>query len=281
MKFILSSRALFVLGIAILVLTNVVVLAGVAANRTGDHKAKVILSDRELSVPYDYQKENSGLALKLKWRVLGKEREDGYYYGWRTPPWLDRDKLIALGFDNNEMDISDKKYRKQRRPLPKQVFVVLEFNGPAHEKSIEIAKRQLEKVKNRLPVAGKEKKHENDLKQARKRVDSERTKESRLFAVDAGLDADALRQEYDDRYRYIIAPGIVKASYRYNKKTREPYGYIQKLGVEKIHVPLSLRKQFNGFAKKGKPGKNEPFAAELAWGRRFEPWILSVQSLSH
>lgn len=276
MNVFLSSRGLFILGIVILLATNVVVLAGVASNRSGDPEATVLLSHRELTVPYRSHRENSGFSLRLNWRTLKQDREGGYYYGWRTPAWLDKEKLEALGFEAADLYPSNQKYA-YKRPLPKKVFLVLEFDGPAHERSLEMARQKLEKVRNRLPEPGAEKKHQDAVKNARKKVEAEQSTESRLFAIDAGLDPDALRKQYDNRTRYIVAPGIVKAGYRYNDKKNEPYGYIQKLGVEQVHVPLKFKQQVeDAVAKKGTAPIKTAHTIELAWGRRFEPWIRSV-----
>ncbi|HPU80578.1 DUF4824 family protein, partial [Accumulibacter sp.] len=52
-------------GAALILLTNIVALSGVIINRTGEPESRLMLSARELSLPYRgyRQAENSGLAL--------------------------------------------------------------------------------------------------------------------------------------------------------------------------------------------------------------------------
>ncbi|MDX2494371.1 MAG: DUF4824 family protein, partial [Desulfuromusa sp.] len=98
MKSIFSSRGLFLLGLLLLLLTNVAILAGVAANRSGNPETQVVLTEREVQIPYRSQKENSGLALHLNWRVGGVGDGGGFSSRWNSPPWFDIAKLKELGF---------------------------------------------------------------------------------------------------------------------------------------------------------------------------------------
>ena len=75
MKKFLSSRGLFVSGFILLVLINIIVLSGVAYNRSGDPAALIWLTERELKMSYRSYEENSGLSLCLDWRTLDKNEE--------------------------------------------------------------------------------------------------------------------------------------------------------------------------------------------------------------
>ena len=76
-------------------------------------------------------------------------------------------------------------------------------------KAVRRAERALEKEKKLLEVDGNNKKLQKNFKRANERMERERLSETRLFAIDAGIDADKLRKEYNDRSRYIITPGMV------------------------------------------------------------------------
>ena len=45
---------IFIAGLAIIIVTNIVALAGVAYNRSGEPDAVVELTERELGLPYRY-----------------------------------------------------------------------------------------------------------------------------------------------------------------------------------------------------------------------------------
>ena len=118
---------------------------------------------------------------------------------------------------------------------------------------------------------------------AAKRLEKERIAASRLFAVDAGLDPARLRETYADRARFIVTRGLVKPVYEYEKKRRRVRGYIQRLSVETIHVPLKHREILDALRAKRRSRSStvEPprYEIELAYGRRFEPWIVSVKAV--
>ncbi len=63
--------------------------------------------------------------------------------------------------------------------------------------------------------------------------------DSRLFAIDAGLDRDALRAKYPDRTTYAIVRGQVRAIPR--TSDAEPAGAISALSAGEINVPQRLR----------------------------------------
>ncbi len=71
--------------IALIVLTNVVVLAGVVYNRSGEPDAVVQLTERELSWLKRWDvtdKEDTGIYLKLKWNLA-----KSHYRQYRTNHW--------------------------------------------------------------------------------------------------------------------------------------------------------------------------------------------------
>ena len=66
-------RKLLLSAVVLLLLTNVVVLAGVAYNRAGEPVVSLELTERELTLVRSYRRtdENSGTALSLQWQVSG------------------------------------------------------------------------------------------------------------------------------------------------------------------------------------------------------------------
>jgi len=283
MKAMLSSRGLFIGSIIIVILTNAVVLSGVASNRSAEPESSVELNERELQMPYYNNEENSGLSLKLNWRSLGNnENKTNYYYNRGNPSWLDIDKLVELGFNIETETTLSVNYSKHRKSFTKEVFIVLENNGASYQESLKRIEESFQASKksfqlNNTSEAAKAKKDrlEKDLKK-------ERVSNSRLFAIDAGLDARALRKVYSDRTVYIITKGIVSLSY--DSRARKASGRISGLSVENIHIPLKSRKIFEPILASKEYSRygedNLPrYKVSLVYGHRFEPWVESVNTM--
>lgn len=282
MKPPITRQGLFILAFVLVVAVNGIVLSGVAFNRSGTPEAEVILSERELPLPYRRHEENSGLALRLTWRTLGEEDDDR---GWRSSPaWLGAEKLQALGFDLRSDGNGDGDRRSAKTPLPRKVLIVLENDGPAYREAVRRAAIALREAEDLVRVNPDNEKIREQFEQAEKHLRRERLTASRLFAVDAGRDPAILRRAYGDRTRFIIARGLVKPTYRYEKNKTRVSGYISGLVVENIHVPLALRERLDDIlgAQQSRRTDFAPprYEVGLAYGRRFEPWVVSVKGLS-
>ncbi|MEE9499077.1 MAG: DUF4824 family protein, partial [Nitrospinaceae bacterium] len=145
--------------IVLIVLTNVVVLAGVAYNRSGEPDATVQLTERELHWQKRWDltdKEDTGLYLNLKWSMPGFKSNRWDYTHKKN--WMDQQKLAELGF-NTDFPLEDKKAsRYYSRQLPRQAYVVLEFNGDAYQNWLKEARKRIEEIKQELMEEKKEKK---------------------------------------------------------------------------------------------------------------------------
>lgn len=286
MKILLSSRGLFALGFMVLAATNIIVLFGVASNRSGNHDAQIILTERELQLPYQtYQthKENSGLSLRLDWRALGRDEDTVNYMDRRSPAWFNAEKLEELGFNINDNLSSKDNKTFYRKSIPKEVFIVLENDGEPYRAAVKRAEVAFEKEGGLLKANPEDKMLRGNFERAEKKLKRMRITESRLYAIDAGLDPKKLRKKYGDQARFIIAKGLVKPTYHGDNKGKEVVGYITKLSIENIHVPLNYRKIFDVVLAQGKLKHNEfappRYKVELAYGSRLEPWIMSVESM--
>ena len=280
MKALSSSRTLFALGFVLLVATNLVVLAGVLANRSGEPEALMTLTERELPLPFRLHKENSGLALRIAWRAPGNGA--GGYFDQGNPAWLDAAKLKELGFEAEDTGGSTDK-GNSRPALPKEVFIVLENNGAAYREAVKNAESELAKAAAAQAANSGDKRLSDALQGAEDRLQHERITKSRLFAVDAGLDPRILRDKYNDRTRFIIAKGVVEPGYVFRSKEKEVTGHIKGLSVAALHVPLNQRKVLDTFLTQNrrKDAFQPPqYEVKLAYGSRFEPWIVSILPLN-
>ena len=97
-----SIRYTLLSGLGFILVANGLALGDVWYNRSGIPDAKLTLTERELNIPYSFwhERENSGLALRLKWDVDNtKSRDDRGRLVWfgGEADWLDDRKLDALG----------------------------------------------------------------------------------------------------------------------------------------------------------------------------------------
>jgi uncharacterized protein DUF4824 len=281
-----SRKHTLIAGLALIALTNAVALGGVAWNRSGEPDSVLKLTQRELSQPYrfGFDKENGGLVLDLRWRVLAVDRGKAYYadrYG--TPAWLDRAKLASLGFQVAQPPRARGGDGYYDRVLPREALVVLELDGLARETALEQARAWARKEAARAAAGNGNKEALNAAKNAAEFLQREETVNSRLFAVDAGLDAAALRAQYPDRTRYAIVHGSVRAQHHPARGAAGEWtGYIEGIDNGQINVPLEFRKAIGSVPQTSDwepPAQvGSPFQATVAFGKRFEPWVTAVSA---
>lgn len=270
-----KNQHTWIAGLGIIILTNALALAGVAYNRSGEPVARVTLSERELNLPYDWgrERENSGLALILDWRMNSGSGDVRYTASRYLPsPWLDETKLAELGFPVEGATASADNRRRLNHTLPQEVFLVLEHNGPAYQA---VLAHWQEVTKQRQALADRNPDNRELTKAAkdsRERLEREQHKASRLFVIDAGLDAQALRQRYPDTARNIVLRGTVRA--RVNQQDDDQWvvrGFVKEVAVTRVNIPLEHRSVFE---QDGDPD----YKVTLAYGQRLEPWVVGVTS---
>lgn len=271
-----------VLGLGLVLATNVVALAGIAYNRTGEPESVLALSERELAVPgaYGFDSENSGISLRLNWRI---SLSANIYE--RHAEWLDAEKLKELGFNLPPANDSKPLYRSQ---LEREAYLVLELNGKSYEAALARA-REHAKAEGELAQVNPDKKEfQNRSQLAQRALEREERAGSRLFVIDVGLDAERLRAKYPDRSRYAVVHGTVRPVLRpRDRKQRNQnvdglavwYGIVD-VAASHIHVPLAHRAAFPEPAKTWTPEPVRPrFTTTVAFGRRLEPWILDARAV--
>jgi len=273
-KTFLKNNKLYIWGLLLITGTNMIIFSGIFLNRAGKPLSVITLTERELRQSYRHRKENNGLSLTLQWRVMNPT---SVYYGkWSSPEWLDADKLTLLGFSIDEINADTSYQRQRKRLLTKKVFIVLEYNGDKTKEALKSVEENLTEIK--ADCVGKNEK--NCADNAHNRLKREKKIESRLFAIDAGLDYKELSEKYYQQEKYIIAPGTVKPRYNYLKKKNVISGSIKSISVEKIHVPLEHKTTFNSIMGADKTSvysfDSPRYSIELAYGQRHEPWIKAI-----
>lgn len=291
----MNARFYTLVAAALVVLSNLVALAGVAYNRSDEPESTLNLSERELGLPYSNygfaRKENSGLALQLVWRANGPDRERAaaayppHQYS-REAHWLDEAKLRELGFDlpsADEQQVDAEPWTRNRQLSARDVWLVLELDGPAYQHSLRAMERWVEEVRAAGAEGSEATRHGlPNLDSAERDLRLERTRHSRLFAVDAGLDAPSLRAAYPDRRQYAIARGRVHPGWWYPRgtPTAPRHGHIESIEVDALHVSTRFRDSIEPLRHEvQRDDQGSRFEAEVNWGRRFEPWIAAVKRL--
>ena len=262
-----------IMAIALIVITNAVALGGVAWNRSGETESQLVLSPRELRLPFrGLNRENSGLAFDLDWRVAIPPEKDGSYHGYdrgAAPQWLDKAKMESLGFDMTPPE--GRNSRLNNQGLSREVLLVLELDGEAYRQSLEWARQHLvsEEAKFAAMPDGNEK--TNRLKNAADQLSREETENSRLFVIDAGLDVASLRNKYPDRTRYAIVRGQVRPAWHDDRSGNVARGHVSDVSITGINVPHIYRNFFDETSGK------EKYTVRLAFGQRLEPWVTQLE----
>jgi len=283
MIYLSRKRALFA-GAALILGVNAIVLSGAAYNRSGEPESTLQLSQRELEIPYGWrtEKENSGLALSMRWRVLPAEDRDnaaaamydGFYN--RNPSWLDAAKLMELGFDAASLAVSPQGKKEYKDYLPREALLVMEMNGPAYQQSLAHA-RQRNLNAQQLSAANPEtREFTARALSASQALTREENENSRLFIIDAGLSTQALRARYPDRARYAIVKGVVRPQPVGANGKQAVTGQIDALLNKQVNVPFELMHAIPQRANSYPAANTKPrYDIELAFGKRLEPWVLA------
>lgn len=277
-------------GVALIGLVNAIVLLGAAWNRQPPVESSLQLSERELGNTYTYwRKDNSSLTLRLEYRWPSRDHDQDYLA-------ISAEQMAQLGF-KLPADLGDESARHYRRQLHRDALLVLELDGPAYQLEVALAEAAHAKalrLARSLPDS-------QDLREAAefagKALEHEQQRASRLLVVDVGLDQQALRARYPDRQRYAIVRAIVEAQAesvvsawtgagddprpQEQRWVRQFGGTAQTPGLQSLNLPQRWHATFASLQEHDAQGENghaRRFRAELAFGRRLEPWFVELRA---
>ena len=273
-----AGRHTLVIGLTLILLTNAVALLGVYWNRSGEPESVLALTERELEQPYGWgmDRENSGISLQIRWRVLAGKKSRPYFYSGGSPSWLDQDKMASLGFEVYPSKDMREDFRWVSRQLSREVLLVLELDGPAYQESLQRTRQYAAEQDAKLAALPDDRAMQANAKNAHEQITREEQDSSRLFAIDAGLDLNKLRAQYPDRNRYAIVRAQVRPSIG---EKGEIAGYINRLSIDEINVPHEFHSAFDTRpAAFGRTSGRQKFEANVAFGQRLEPWITGITS---
>jgi hypothetical protein len=202
---------------AVTTLITVASLVGLAGwNKSNEAQSPLTLTEREMPLSTQLVSLDDAEGLKLP-----------IVFQWRSNPldsrnWLPESKLSALGFPLN-VPAGDPNALEVYSDLPPRLaWIVLEYQGPAWK---EIERRR-----------------------ALQREDfRDRSVDSRLVPVDAGLDVDALRNQYPTGH--LIVRGVVTINFL-GPSTGGPllYGSLRELAPSMVTVPRQQQPTLVGLA---------------------------------
>lgn len=273
-------------GIVLILLTNAVALGGAWWNREGEPESQLLLTERELALPYRGYRmaENSGLALRLAWRVADGEGKAQYssYGGGGVPAWLDAERMAALGFETRADPAGQETRRRYERQQPREVLIVLELAGPDWQTALRHAEESAARHAAAAAVNADSKEFANRARLAQEALQREQNWNSRLFAIDAGRNLAALRARYPDKTRFMIINGTVRPRLLTRDKQTRFAGHVDDISASRINVPFALRpvlEQLQTRPRNNAENEESRYAASLAIGQRLEPWIVALSAL--
>ena len=104
-------------------------------------------------------------------------------------------------------------------------------------------------------------------------------KPDRLFVIDAGLEMSALRAKYPNTSQYAVVRGQVRPRELDSKHRERLSGVVSDLDIDEINVPFAFRGALKRVftTERADELNKSPFEAKVAYGKRLEPWINSVE----
>ena len=247
-----------ILGIALVLLVNILALIGVARNRAGDPVQTIELTERELPLQTMGQ-DNSGVMLRLAWSAPP----------FRSPePELDRAKLETAGFS---LQFPAGSQSKDITLMPREAYVALEYVGAAWVGWLKQAEEQ--KKNNQF---------ENQRPVGVRNANKEPIGESHLCAVDVSRSWTELRSRYPDQSRVLIVRAVLTA--RLEDVTEKAGGAVISINVygsvsEILPSMINVPKPYAGLLSPLKPrtGPEPRYSVTLKYGRNLEPWVAGVR----
>lgn len=248
------------LGLGVVLLSNAVALGGVWYNRSGEPEAQLLLSERELQRVHGswLRDEDDGvLRLQLSWQRPGES--------WQLP-WLNEAKLRELGFSASDEQALN------RQPA-REVWLVLELDGPLYRSQVEQARQALSAAEAELQAKPESEVLQQARDDRRRRLQFVEQQASRLMLVDAGVDVQLLRQRWPDRQRQVLLAGRIEP---YRHGAEAGYGASIRLENDRLSVPYTYRELARGW-ERNYDQTGFKAQVEVAFGRRHEPWVLSIR----
>ena len=243
------NKRMLGIGLLLLILTNAVVLARVAYNRS-EVTETLTLTEREFRKGYRSIRENSAEMLRLKWRTPKVDKYD--YRKLRVT----KGQLDALGF-YGPPSCKEGQYNRDRKE--KEVWVLIELGGEAYRQELERVKTELKEVEQK-PI---DQEKERQIKSLSNELENLKSRDSRLYAVNISLDKEILVNAINDQNNQFVTKGIVAENYDCTNDV-----IIQNLFISRLHLPKESLPSNGQWPNK--------YQVTVAVGRSGEAWVKAV-----
>lgn len=268
-----------------LALGCILVVNGFILSKVYINRSQVIehleLTERELRLPYDYgfRKEDSSARVSLQWATPNTEQLEKGLETWRW--YHDRRLLLSqTHFESFQFPVCSQDYSqapKQQRK--REAWVLLEFNGKSYADFVARAEQHNSAVQSTQLDADATDAAKKELvekqKDAAEFLNSAKTRQSRLFVIDAAADKKLLeiakaQRASTEGAALLIVPAEIQADYSRCDKNSEPNRIqVMNLSVESLYIPRELARDFFADAS----SQEQKFVAEVFYGRLYEPWV--------
>lgn len=196
----------------VLLLTVGALLAAATWNQGGDAPA-MVLSERELALPWDWPSDRAEARLRLQWQARSDPQD--------ARAWLTEVKLREIGFTLGVPAGAPEAADVYGRSLPRLAWVAFELNGPAW--------RVIEQRRAMLADPADPARHDPRLAP------------SRLVPVDAGPDPEPLRRRYANA-PVVVLPAVIRMRYRTTPaEGPSVWGEVASLVSPDVTIPARLR----------------------------------------
>lgn len=268
-------RKYIIIGLVILIGSNVLALSGVVYNRMGEPKVNLTLSEREFSLRGNSirNNENSGMSLRLKWRTPQEETTEYYFNHHEVSS--SREALEFLGFSN-----LDEAYNYRAESL--ELYWAMELNGESYLN--EVAKAQKLLRDEKAAIAEQNSANQNQyakdkVKRLTKRAQEAQHVDSRLFFLEASASYETLLEKYESHENVFVIKGIAKP---FLDGQNDQYRLILQHALgEEIMVSTDHSDSLKKLESHPKNALRKPrFNAQIAWGKKLEPWLVEIQKIA-
>lgn len=245
------------IGVAILILgVNTFVLGKVWYNQNNPLYS-VVLTERELTLPYFTNEENSGVSLSFD--VQFPHKKNRY-----APTWLTAEIIAALELSDNSS---------------KELYLALELDGDAHQLKLKQAELKYQNTLDDLTSTDFERKDSLRIR------DHLKYSASRLYAIDAATSFSELADKYAKQNNVFIAKGIVRIYQTYANNSEDHAdiiaGNVDRLSVDSIFIPYPQNQQLKSLDYRNRYRSEEKprYQVELSYGANLEPVVGKVSLL--
>ncbi len=256
----MTPRWLLLGAAAVVCATNLVALGLGALNRRNAPDTAIALTERELRFR-DFGAESTATLLRLEWVA----RDDAGF---------PCDRMRPLGFSCPDTPVRLESDDRLLRQPQRNGYAVLEYDGPAWQQVVKQREAHAadSAARNTSPTPRANRFPLND--------------QTRLVAVDIGVDAAGLRRMYPDATRHIIT--AARIALRSTSDASPAHvttlsGYIVELLPSTINVPRPFSTMVREAAatKSDQPPESwQPrYTVSLRYGRFLEPWVVDVRPL--